>query len=225
MCGRYAIATERLSRIENVLGVGLPDVSPRYNVAPTQHVPVLRVAAGDYELVTMRWGLVPAWSKEPRTSYATFNARAETVATKPAFRAAYRARRCLVPASGFYEWELQGGHKVPWYVSSADGGELAFAGLWEEWRGPGGDSLLSCTVIVGEANAVVAPIHDRMVVILGPDGYAAWLDPRTDRTRLDGLLRPCPAGWLRRWRVSTAVNSGRVEGPALVAPLPAGDQT
>jgi putative SOS response-associated peptidase YedK len=221
MCGRYAIATSRLPRIERALDVELPVLEPRYNIAPTQAVPVVRMGAGGrYELVPMRWGLVPAWSKEARTAYATFNARAETVAQKPAFRAAYRSRRCLVPASGFYEWRDEGGRKEPWYVSSADGGELGFAGLWEAWRGPEGESLLSCSVVVGAANALVAPIHDRMVVILEPGDYAQWLDPRTPPAAVDRLLRPCPPQWLRCWRVSSAVNSGRAQGSELVAPLP-----
>jgi putative SOS response-associated peptidase YedK len=137
MCGRYAISTSRLARIENALGIELPEVQPHYNIAPTQTVPVVRTnEVGGYELVNMRWGLIPGWSKEPRTSYATFNARAETVAEKPTFRAAYRSRRCLVPASSFYEWRDEQGRKQPWYFSAADGQELAFAGLWEEWHGP-----------------------------------------------------------------------------------------
>ena len=220
MCGRYAIATSRLPRIENALGIELPEVQAHYNIAPTDTVPVVRAAErGRYQLIGMRWGLIPAWSKEPRTSYATFNARAETVATKPAFRAAYRARRCLVPASGFYEWQEEEGRRQPWYFSAADGQELAFAGLWEEWHGPDAPPLLSCTVIVGTANDVVAPAHNRMVVILGPDDYATWLDPTQARNIIDHLLQPCPADWLRGWRVSRAVNKAGSEGAELIAPL------
>jgi putative SOS response-associated peptidase YedK len=220
MCGRYAISSSRLPRIERALGIELPEVQPHYNIAPTQTVPVVRTTEdGGYELVKMRWGLIPAWSKEPRTSYATFNARAETVATKPAFRAAYRVRRCLVPASGFYEWREEQGRKQPWYFSAADGQELAFAGLWEEWHGPDAPPLLSCTVIVGTANEVVEPIHDRMVIILGPDDYATWLDPTQPRNPIDNLLLPCPADWLRGWRVSRAVNKAGPEGPELIVPL------
>ena len=167
----------------------------------------------------MRWGLIPAWSKQPRISYATFNARAETVATKPVFRAAYRARRCLVPASGFYEWREEGGRKQPWYFSAADGHELAFAGLWEEWQGPDVPPLLSCTIIVGPTNELVAPVHDRMAVILRPDDYATWLDPTQARNAVDHLLRPCPADWLHGWRVSRAVNKAGAEGEELIAPL------
>jgi putative SOS response-associated peptidase YedK len=219
MCGRYAISTSRLARIENALGIELPKVQPHYNVAPTQIVPVVRTNEGGYELVGMRWGLIPAWSKEPRTSYATFNARAETVAEKPAFRAAYRSRRCLVPASGFYEWREEQGRKQPWYFSATDGQELAFAGLWEQGHGPDAPPLLSCTVIVGTANEVVAPVHDRMVVILGPEDYATWLDPKQARGSIDHLLRPCPADWLRGWRVARTVNKAGPEGPELIAPL------
>jgi putative SOS response-associated peptidase YedK len=221
MCGRYAIATSRLPRIENALGVALPEVTPRYNVAPTQTVPIVRATAERrYELVEARWGLIPAWSKEPRTAYATFNARVETVAAKPAFRAAYRARRCLVPASGFYEWREEAGRRQPWYFSAADGQELAFAGLWEEWRGPESPPVLSCTIIVGAANDLVAPIHDRMAVILGPDDYATWLDPAQDPATVGAFLHPCSSPWLRGWRVSRAVNTAGAEGAALIAPLP-----
>ena len=220
MCGRYAIATARLPRIENVLGIELPELKPRYNVAPTQTVPIVRATvARGYELVEARWGLIPAWSKEPRTAYATFNARAETVATKPVFRAAYRARRCLVPASGFYEWRDEGGRKQPWYFSAADGQELAFAGLWEEWHGRDAPPLLSCTILVAAANDLVAPIHDRMAVILGAEDYATWLDPAQDSATVALLLRPCPSAWLRSWRVSRAVNAARAEGTALTAPV------
>jgi putative SOS response-associated peptidase YedK len=220
MCGRYAIATSRLPRIENALRIALPALAPRYNVAPTQPVPIIRATAERrYELAEARWGLIPAWSKEPRTAYATFNARVETVATKPAFRAAYRARRCLVPASGFYEWREEGGRKQPWYFSAADGQELALAGLWEEWRGGESPLLLSCTILVGTANDLVAPIHDRMAVILGPEDYATWLDPAQDPATIAELLRPCPSTWLRGWRVSRAVNTARAEGPTLIAPV------
>ena len=220
MCGRYAIATFRLPRIENALGIALPELRPRYNIAPTQMVPVVRVAEnGGYELIDMRWGLIPAWSKEPRTSYATFNARAETVAQKPAFRAAYRTRRCLVPASGFYEWREEDGRKQPWYFSAADGQELALAGLWEEWRGPEAPPLVSCTIIVGTANDLVAPIHDRMAVILGADDYATWLDPHQGIATLEQLVRSCPSDWLRGWRVSRAVNKAVADGADLIAPL------
>jgi putative SOS response-associated peptidase YedK len=224
MCGRYAIATSRLPRIENALGITLPPLAPRYNVAPTQIVPIVRAAGqGGYELVEARWGLIPAWSKEPRTAYATFNARAETVATKPAFRAAYRGRRCLVPASGFYEWREEGGRRQPWYFSAADGQELAFAGLWEEWHGPDAPPLLSCTIIVGTANDFVAPIHDRMAVILGAQDYARWLDPAQPPGFIDTLLRPCPSRELRGWRVSRAVSNAQAEGTDLIAPVDAGD--
>ena len=214
MCGRYAISSSRLTRIERALGIELPEVQPHYNIALTQIVPVVRTnEVGGYELANMRWGLIPAWSKEPRTSYATFNARAGTIAERPAFRAAYRSRRCLVPASGFYEWREEQGRKPPWYFSAADGQELAFAGLSGEWHGPDAPPLLSCTVIVGTANKVVEPIHDRMVVSLGPEDYATWLDPKQARSSIDHLLRPCPADWLRGWRVSPHRQQGGARRP------------
>ena len=130
-----------------------------------------------------------------------------------------RSSHCLVPASGFYEWREEGGGKQPWYFSAADGQDLAFAGLWEEWRGPDVPPLLSCTILVGTANELVAPVHDRMAVILGADDYATWLDPAQDPTTVASLLRPCPSAWLCGWRVSPIVSNAKSEGAELIAPL------
>lgn len=218
MCGRYAIAVNRYRKIELVLDCAFAPLTPRYNIAPTLPVPVIRPdAGGSYEMVTMRWGLVPAWSKEPTTSYSTHNAMIETVAQKPAYRQAYRSRRCLVPASGFYEWAQEGGRKVPWYFTVPDG-QLAFAGLWECWQGASG-SLLSCSILVGPANEVVGPVHDRMPCILLPEHYRAWMSPETPAAELPAMLSPFPATAMQAWRVSPRVNNARHDDPDLPQPL------
>lgn len=219
MCGRFAISNPRFSRIEATLGTTFPEVRPRYNIAPSQTIPVIRGSAdARHEMVEMRWGLIPYWSTEPEISYSTFNARAETLADKPAFREPFRSRRCLIPASGFYEWKTEAGRKQPYYLTEVDDGGLAFAGLWDEWRGPD-DSLLSCTIVVGRPNELVAEIHDRMVVILPEDAYATWLNPRTNLDTVRSVMEPYPAARMRAWRVARAVGNAHNEGADLVEPL------
>ena len=167
-----------------------------------------------------RWGLIPAWSKEPKTEYSTFNARAETVSTKPAFRAAYHQRRCLIPADGFYEWARSESSKSPYYISFADHRPFAFAGLWDRWEKEG-QIVESCTIIVTEANDLMRPIHDRMPVILASEDYDQWLDPVIgDLTRIQSLLKPCPSQWLQAYPVSPAVNNSRNDSEELIWPLP-----
>lgn len=197
-----------------------PDPAPRYNVAPSQPVGAIRTAEdGSREWVTLRWGLIPAWAAEPRTVYSTINARAETVAEKPTYRQAFRRRRCLIPADGFYEWRKLGARKQPYCIAPADGEPVAFAGLWERWERDG-QTLESCTIVVTQANALVAPIHDRMPVILDPAAEARWLDPHvTDPAALCPLLVPCPPERLRLWPVGTAVNRPGTEGPDLITPV------
>ena len=212
MCGRFLQITPpaELAHAYSVGGFLSPacGVRPRYNLAPTQPVWAVRLnRAGERELVRVTWGLLPAWAKEAKPGYATINARAETVAEKPTFRAAFRRRRCLIPADGFYEWQaLPGGHgKQPWLIRAADGGTLWLGGLWERWEG--GDRVIeSCTVVVTEANELVRPIHERMPVILPPGSQAAWLDPSARPADLKALLVPCPAETLRAHPVGTRVN-------------------
>jgi putative SOS response-associated peptidase YedK len=219
VCGRFAIGNPKLRRIAEVLGISFPEVLPRYNVAPTQEIPAIRRSAGDgYELLPMRWGLVPHWSREPGTGFSSFNARAESAATKPAFRDSFRSRRCLIPASGFYEWEHAGGCKHPWYFTDARGDGFAFAGLWDLWRGPD-EELTSCTILVGPPNNIVGTIHDRMPVILPEEAYAVWLDPRSSIERLRSLLVPFPSERMRAWPVSAAVGNPRNESPDLIEPV------
>ncbi len=207
MCGRF---TQRYTWAEvhaflNVFGTPL-NLRPRYNIAPTTTIDVVRLdAAGRRELVSMRWGLVPVWWIKPLKDVpATFNARAETVASKPMFRDAFRRRRCIIPASGFYEWTGGKGEKVPHLFTAADGSPiLAFAGLWDRWRDlASGDDLLSATIVVSGASAWMAPFHDRMPVLLGETDIDAWLSGEAGPE----TLRPAAESSLREWIVSNRVN-------------------
>jgi putative SOS response-associated peptidase YedK len=215
MCGRYNIIPDAPAWVaafgitENA-GKEISKMSPNYNVAPTQDVPIVRNnrETGARELVFAHWGLVPFWAKDSKIGNRMINARAETVAEKPAFRAAFRKRRCLVPANGFYEWKKNASGKQPYLIQMKNQSPFAFAGLWESWHNPENDThLQSCTIIVTAANGLMSPIHDRMPVILSSDNYGRWLDS----TMEDGasLLTPCPDDWLDSYPVSTYVNSPR----------------
>lgn len=220
MCGRFAIARPKFSRIEKELNASFQEVSPRYNIAPSQEIPVIREQDGEYVMEDMIWGLVPSWSKEPKTTYSTFNARVETVDEKPLFRSAFRHRRCLIPASGFYEWKKDGKRKLPYYFTLASGEEMALAGLWEEWQGRDGSVLHSCTIIVGQSNPLVGGVHDRMACIVPPEGYADWLNPNEKSDYLLAMLQdPYDAGLMKCWPVTPAVNSVKNEGPELIEPV------
>jgi putative SOS response-associated peptidase YedK len=221
MCGRFLQLSSR-DELARLFGFetadAVPELFPRYNVAPTQPVAAVRQDDGRRTLVLLRWGLIPPWAKDARIAYSCINARGETVAEKPAFRAAFKARRCLIPASGWYEWQATGGkHKQPFHFRSTNGKPFAFAGLWERWD-KGDAPVESCTVITTEANAVARPVHDRMPVILAPANFAAWLDPRTPAGNLDALLRPCPEEGMIAAPVGRYVSNPRNEGPQCLAP-------
>jgi putative SOS response-associated peptidase YedK len=210
MCGRY-----RLSRRKQILAEYFDagddvDWAPRYNVAPGQDVPVIRQDAARpvRSLSLFRWGLVPWWAKDPKAGYKMINARAETVADKPAFRDPLHSRRCLIPADAFYEWATEGKTKSPYCFARADDSLFAFAGLWDRWKSAGGEPVFSCSIVTTTANALVSGIHDRMPVILKPANYDLWLDPGFTKTApvLD-LLKPASPESMRRWRVSSRVNS------------------
>lgn len=191
-----------------------PNLRPRYNVAPSQDVPIVKAGR---ELAVVRWGLIPFWAKDEKIGYRTINARAETVAEKPAFRAAFKTRRCLVPASGFYEWQKRdSGAKQPYYIHGKDGKPLTFAGLWERWNGPEGP-VESCTVIVTAANEFMKRLHDRMPVILDPADFDTWLGGKPDEAA--ALLKPGPDDRLAAYPVSTHVNKPANEDEACIAPL------
>jgi putative SOS response-associated peptidase YedK len=208
-----------MAKLFSAIGA-LPNFPPRYNAAPSQALPIVRRGGrGGRELALARWGLVPSWSKGPDARFSMINARAETVAEKPAYRGAFRHRPCLVPADGFYEWQARGkGVKQPYYFSLPSGKTFAFAGLWEHWLGAGGDEIESFTIIVTDANACVQPVHERMPVILRPEDYPCWLgeEDAPARARL-ALLKPFPADEMRSWPVSRQVNSPANDSPELIA--------
>jgi putative SOS response-associated peptidase YedK len=183
-------------------------------VAPTQSVATVRLDnAGRHVLRMNRWGLIPSWSRDAKLAASLINARAETVATKPAFRAAFKARRCLIPSDGYYEWKATGGkHKQPFHFRLVDGRLFAFAGLSERWHDQDGQSVETCAIITTEANAVVRPVHDRMPVILDPEVYGQWLDPRAGSDDLLLLLRPSPAEALTAFPVTSHVNNAKNQG-------------
>ncbi|RMF97883.1 MAG: SOS response-associated peptidase [Gammaproteobacteria bacterium] len=218
MCGRFAFYSPREAVLET-FGVDLGfDPPPRYNIAPSQDIVALRPgAAGERSGAWLRWGLVPSWAQDPAIGNRMINARAETVRSKPAFRAAFRRRRCVILADGFYEWQARNGAKQPWYISAADGRPLAMAGLWERWEG-GEQRLESCTIITTEANRTLADLHGRMPVVLAPPQLDAWFGD-SDLDRLETLLRPCPDDRLRCWPVSRRVNDPRHDGPELIREL------
>lgn len=219
MCGRYARFTPAEIYAQLFDAKEGPVLEPRYNVAPVQPVLAARNApGGGRELVTLHWGLIPAWAKDPKTGYRTINARAETVASKPAFRQAFRRRRCLIAADGFYEWKRTDGRKQPYYIKLKEGEPFAFAGLWERWQG-GETAIESCTIIVTEANNLVRTIHDRMPVILAPEDYHPWMDPEPrDPNDLQALLGPFPAERMVAHPVGLAVNNPRNDKPELLLP-------
>ena len=213
MCGRFTLRTP-LSVLMQEFELQVPldfPVFDRYNIPPTVQIPVIRRLETQRTMSLMRWGLLPSWTNDPKKSPLLNNARAETVAEKPSFRSAYKNRRCIIPASGFFEWLTEGKSKQPYLFRHPDDRPLAFAGLWEKWG-----ELESCTIITTEANEVMAPIHDRMPVILGRNDYSRWLDTSAD---VDGLLTPCPPDELICYPVDPVVNNARNEGPQCIMPL------
>lgn len=220
-----------------------PNLAPRWNVAPTQEIAVIRARppAGEdgdgqegadhrpaAQLVPMRWGLVPFWAKDAGIGARMINARADTLAEKPAFREALKRRRCLIPADGFYEWSGGAGRKQPHYIHRRDGGLLAFAGLWESWRGPKGEPpldppLLTATIVTTEANATLRTLHERMPVILPEGDHARWLDPATPPEQALALLRPAADDLLLAVPVSPRVNAVRNDDADCIRPLVAED--
>lgn len=222
MCGRFTLRTPNQILLEVFDVAEGPDFSLRYNIAPTQDIVTVRLRPeGDRELVMMHWGLVPFWAKDPSIGNRMINARSESVAEKPAFRQAFRKRRCLVAADGYYEWKKEGKKKQPYYIHRHDDAPFAFAGLWESWKGSD-PPLQSATIITTDANEATRPVHDRMPVILRPDDYAQWLDPaNADLDGLQSLLVPWEHDELQIDRVSTLVNNARHEDPACVERLEA----
>ncbi len=222
MCGRYALVVVGDGSLQRRFSLEefLPDVRPRYNVAPTQTLPVVVRNSPD-RVEMMRWGLIPSWAKDASIGSRMINARAETVAEKPAFRRPLRSQRCLVPATGFFEWKREGGGRTPFYFRLRDDALFAFAGLWDVWTNPEGrGEVHSYTIITCPANAVVAPIHDRMPVMLEREAEEAWLDPESsDPKELLPFLHPYPADQMTGHRVGGRVNSVKNDAPELIAPV------
>jgi putative SOS response-associated peptidase YedK len=228
MCGRYvtqsspALLAERFEAVE----VRIPELEPNFNVAPRTQVPVVAVREERRVLDLVRWGLVPSWAKDLKIGDKLINARAETVATKPAYRRAFAKRRCIVPADGFYEWRkiADRKQKQPYFIFRRDREPLAFAGLWEIWHDPGDDDaerVRSCVIVTTNANKMMEPVHDRMPVILPESAWAEWLDPENhDVERLQRLLVPAAEDVLEMYEVSTRVNRPVNKGRELIAPIP-----
>ena len=222
MCGRaYALFTEADLATRYLQGrpTTLGELTPTANLAPTQRTPVVREVDGVRELTRLRWGLVPSWAKELKIGASMINARAETVAEKPSFRAAFRQRRCIVPLSGFIEWQRDGTRKRPFAIARADRAILSVAGLWERWVDPAGGEVETFAVITTEANRFMAPIHDRMPVILEPGDEETWLRVDTEPAALHALLAPCAEDRLTAHEISPLINSPRNDAPELLAPV------
>ena len=222
MCGRFTQSYTWGELVELYrLTQPARNLRPRYNIAPTTAIDVVRLAETGPELVPMRWGLIPGWWKKTAKEVpSTFNARAETVAQKPMFRSAFKRTRCIVPASGYYEWRAVEGGKQPYLISAADGAVLSIAGLWDQWKDPEtGEAISSATLIVTAANDFTRAIHDRMPVLLGQADHEAWL---TGKAGVE-LLRPAPNDLLQMWPVSTRVNKTGAgdDDPSLIEPCEA----
>jgi putative SOS response-associated peptidase YedK len=202
----------------------IPELKPRYNISPTQLVPVVRAGQIGRELTMLRWGLIPSWAKDPKIGYSLINARSETAAEKPAFRSAFKRRRCLIPTDGFYEWKKFGKQKMPQHIRRRDGSPFAFAGLWEIWRSPAGEPLETCTILTTSANEVVAPFHDRMPVILPPEHFDAWLKPGdADAPGLLPLMTPYPVAEMVAVPANPICNSPKYDGPDCLQPVSSQD--
>jgi putative SOS response-associated peptidase YedK len=234
MCGRFTLRAPASAVAEAFSLLDVPPLEPRFNIAPSQPVPVVRLSPGPAEtagggpqgerqLAFLRWGLIPSWADDPAIGNRLINARAETAAEKPAFRAAFRQRRCLLVADGFYEWRqlghTKGSPRQPYFFQMRDGRPLGFAGLWESWEGPDRARIESSTILTTAASELVRPIHDRMPVILAPADYARWLDPAVDRAEpLLGLLRAYAGEALVACAVSPWVNSPAHDDPRCIEP-------
>jgi putative SOS response-associated peptidase YedK len=221
MCGRFSLFSPG-ELIAQQFGVTIDhQVEPRYNIAPTQPVAAIRLneTGDEREFTYFQWGLIPSWAKDPKIGSRMINARSETAAEKPSFRAAFKRRRCLIPATGFYEWQRQGERKQPMFIHAEDGNLFGLAGLWEIWSGADGSAMQSCTILTTEPNELMASIHNRMPVIIDPLDYSMWLDPGPNPDEAQHLLRPYEAQKMAAYPVSTAVNNPRNENPQCIEPI------
>ena len=221
MCARFTL-TAKPSLITELFDLDLLlDVQRRYNIAPTQEILTVRHSPeGPHEFAKLRWGLIPSWANDISIGQKLLNARSETIGEKPSFRDAFRKRRCLIVADGFYEWKTENKKKLPYWIHFADRKPFAFAGLWENWDSPDGKKIESCTIITTSANAFLKPLHDRMPVILPKEHYASWLDQGIDQVKeLQNLFEPLPDEALRMFAVSPQVNGPRFDDPSCIEPL------
>jgi putative SOS response-associated peptidase YedK len=216
MCGRF-VRDCSIPDIAEEFGVEEPpfDLPPSYNVAPGQQTPII-ISSGNKKLVSCRWGFIPSWAKDPKTGYRMINARADTVAQKPAFRSAYKNARALVPANGFYEWKKDGSEKVPFYIRLKSRKPFGFAGLYSIWSSPGGEQICTCTIITTDANQLLEPVHDRMPVIIRKQDEDLWLDPSANSNDLHSLLTSYEAGDMECYNVSRLVNSPANNSPECI---------
>ena len=218
MCGRYRLTrADRLAeKFDAELAEGL---HPRYNIAPTQPVPVVRASRSGRVIASLRWGLIPNWAKD--ASMAQINARGETLLEKPAFKENFERRRCLIPADGFYEWKRSARSKQPFHFGMKDDSLFAFAGIWDRWRTPQGQVIESCAILTTKPNELLRDVHDRMPVILWPESYREWLvAPASDCGRLSTLLQPFDAWMMKRFPVSSSVNNVQNDTPECILQVP-----
>jgi putative SOS response-associated peptidase YedK len=219
MCGRFTLdlPPEKLAEIFGL--AELPRIEPRYNIAPTQQVAAIRTLADNEhrKIAMLKWGFIPSWTKDPSLGHKLINARSESIHEKRAFRQAIRYHRCIIPTSGFFEWEEKEGKKTPLYIRLKDGSPMCFAGIWDHWKSPEGEVVESCSMLTTSSNKLIEPLHDRMPVILHPQEYALWLDRTiTDPEKLKPLYQPYPADLMGMWPVSSLVNSSRNDSPACI---------
>jgi putative SOS response-associated peptidase YedK len=227
MCGRFAFYSPHEAVIRLFGVAAAPEIEPRWNIAPTQFIATVRETGGPREVVMLYWGLVPSWAKEKSIGARMINARSETLGEKPSFRNAFRRRRCLVLADGYYEWQRSGAVKQPYFIAFADGQPFGMAGLWERWRDPAtGEPVESCCIVTTSPAPAVAHVHDRMPVIVPPGAYAEWLDPKNEATdRLARLFEPCGQPGLQARPVSRRVNDARNQGAELIEEIQVTDAT
>jgi putative SOS response-associated peptidase YedK len=225
MCGRFSLRARNAAILAEYFDiVDVPPLMARYNITPGQLAPVVRLKSNESkprrEMVYMRWGLIPGWAKDPAIGNRMINARAESLARKPAFRSALRRRRCLVAADGFYEWQGTGRTRQPYFIRFRDDRPFAFAGLWENWEGADHSAIKSCAIITTAACDLIRPIHDRMPVILPPEAHVVWLDPAMENfEKIASLLAPYSSPEMEAFPVTTAVNKASHDGPECIGPL------
>jgi putative SOS response-associated peptidase YedK len=221
MCGRYAITTAPDAIRALFRYPERPNFPARYNVAPTQPVPIVRLTERERHFALVRWGLIPAWVKDPKDFALLINARGETAHEKPAFQNAMKRRRCLFPADGFYEWKAEGSRRRAFHTRKPGGGPIAFAGLWETWTGPNGEEMDTAAIVTTQANREMAAVHHRAPVLVQPEQFDLWLDDRADPRLVAELIRPAPDGSMEVYEVSPAVNKVANDTPDLIEPYTA----